>query len=63
MIGRQRRPCDGRQGIHYEGHSIVTPADLKKAILSNWGIDGVRVTVVPVLKSTDMNSTTNRGHD
>lgn len=27
------------------GHSMVTPADLKKAIVSNEGIDGVRVTV------------------
>ena len=31
---------------------MVTPADLKKAIVSNEGIDGVRVTVVPVLKTT-----------
>ena len=34
------------------GHSMVTPADLKKAIVSNEGIDGVRVTVVPFLKTT-----------
>ena len=27
------------------GHSMVTPADLKKAIVSNEGTDGVRVTV------------------
>ena len=31
---------------------MVTPADLKSAIVSNEGIDGVRVTVVPVLKTT-----------
>ena len=31
---------------------MVTPADLKKAMVSNEGIDGVRVTVVPVLKTT-----------
>lgn len=31
---------------------MVTPADLKKAIVSNQGIDDVRVTVVPVLKTT-----------
>ena len=34
------------------GHSIVTPADLRKAIVSNEGIDGLRVTVVAVLKTT-----------
>ena len=34
------------------GYSMVTPTDLKKAIVSNEGIDGVRVTVVPVLKTT-----------
>ena len=60
------------------GHSMVTPADLKKAIVSNEGIDGVRVTVVPVLKTTlniiyvkvdddgsgkEENSTTNPGHN
>ena len=57
---------------------MVTPADLKKAIVSNEGIDGVRVTVVPVLKTTlniiyvkvdddgsgkEKNSTTNLGHN
>ena len=31
---------------------MVTPADLKRAIVSNKGIDDVRVTVVPVLKTT-----------
>ena len=34
------------------GHSMVAPANLKKAMVSNEGIDGVRVTVVPVLKTT-----------
>ena len=31
---------------------MITPADLKKAIASNEGINAVRVTVVPVLKTT-----------
>ena len=31
---------------------MVTPVDLKKAIASNEGIDGVRVKAVPVLKTT-----------
>ncbi|KAK2549174.1 hypothetical protein P5673_030389 [Acropora cervicornis] len=31
---------------------MVAPANLKKAMVSNEGIDGVRVTVVPVLKTT-----------
>ena len=31
---------------------MVTPADLKKAIASKKGINAVRVTVVPVLKTT-----------
>ena len=31
---------------------MVTPADVKKAIASSDGIDAVRVTVVPVLKTT-----------
>ena len=35
-----------------QGHSVTTPADLKKAIESNEGIAGVRVTVVPVPKTT-----------
>ena len=33
-------------------HSMVAPANLKKAMVSNEGIDGVRITVVPVLKTT-----------
>ena len=35
-----------------QGHSATTLADLKKAIKSNEGIPGVRVTVVPVAKTT-----------
>ena len=35
-----------------QGHSVTTPADLRKAIKSNKGICGVRVTVVPVPKTT-----------
>ena len=35
-----------------QGHSVTTPADLRKAIESNEGICGVRVTVVPVPKTT-----------
>ena len=35
-----------------QGHSVTTPADLKKAIESNEGIPGVRVTAVPVAKTT-----------
>ena len=31
---------------------MVAPANLKKAMVSNEGIDGVRVTVVPVMKTT-----------
>ena len=31
-----------------QGHSVTTPADITKAIESNEGICGVRVTVVPV---------------
>ena len=31
---------------------MVTPADLKKAIVSNEGIDDVQFTVAPVLKTT-----------
>ena len=42
---------DVQKYIHGD-HSIVTPADLKKAIVSNEGIDDVRVTVVPVLETT-----------
>ena len=34
------------------GHSMVTPADHEKAIASNEAINAVRVTVVPVLKTT-----------
>ena len=36
-----------------EDHSVATPYDLKKAIESNEGIAGVRVTVVPVPKTTE----------
>ena len=35
-----------------QDHSVTTPADLKKAIESDEGIAGVRVTVVPVPKTT-----------
>ena len=35
-----------------QGHSVTTPADHKKAIESDEGIAGVRVTVVPVPKTT-----------
>ena len=35
-----------------QGHSVTTPADLKKAIESDEGIAGVRVTFVPVPKTT-----------
>ena len=35
-----------------QGHSVTTPADLKKDIESDEGIAGVRVTVVPVPKTT-----------
>ena len=35
-----------------QGHSVTTPADLKKAIESDEGIAGVRVTVVPVPRTT-----------
>ena len=35
-----------------QGHSVTTPADLRKAIESNEGICGVPVTVVPVPKTT-----------
>ena len=35
-----------------QGHSVTTPADLGKGIESNEGICGVRVTVVPVPKTT-----------
>ena len=35
-----------------KGSSVATPTALKKAIQSNEGIDGVHVTVVPVLKTT-----------
>ena len=35
-----------------QGHSVTTPADLKKAIESDEGIAGVRVTIVPVPKTT-----------
>ena len=53
-------PCDSKavqikmhvkQYIN-QGHSVTTPADLRKAIESNEGICGVRVTVVPVPKTT-----------
>ena len=53
-------PCD-RKAAHIkthvkqytnQGHSVPTPADLKKAIESDEGIAGVRVTVVPVPKTT-----------
>ena len=53
-------PCDRKAALikthvkQYinEGHSVATPSDLKKAIESNEGIAGVRVTVVPVAKTT-----------
>lgn len=35
-----------------QGHSVTTPAGLKKAIESDAGIAGVRVMVVPVPKIT-----------
>ena len=35
-----------------QGHSVTTPAGLKKAIESDEGIPGVRVTVVPVPKTS-----------
>ena len=35
-----------------QGHSVTTPADLKKAIESDEGIAGVLVTVVPLPKTT-----------
>ena len=35
-----------------QGHSVTTPADLKKATESEEGIAGVQVTVVPVPKTT-----------
>ena len=35
-----------------QGHFVTTPADLKKALESDEGIAGVRVTVVPVPKIT-----------
>ena len=54
-------PCDRKAAqikMHVkqyinEGHSVTTPAYLRKAIESNEGINcGVRVTVVPVPKTT-----------
>ena len=53
-------PCDRKavqikmhvQQYINQGHSVTTPADLKKAIESDEGIAGVRVTVVPVPKTT-----------
>ena len=53
-------PCDRKAAqikMHVkqyinQGHSVTTPADLRKAIESNEGICGVRVTVVPVPKTT-----------
>ena len=35
-----------------QGHSVTTPADLRKAIESNKGICGVRVMVVPVPRTS-----------
>ena len=35
-----------------KGPSVAAPTALKKAIQSNDGIDGVHLTVVPVLKIT-----------
>ena len=42
---------DVKQYIN-QGHSVTATADLRKAIESNEGICGVRVTVVPVPKTT-----------